>query len=376
MSFAITSTEMEKRLSGVIGVVPPKAVLPIIQNVHLIIEGAELSLQGTDLENTIKIKCEVENLDAEKIDVAVQAKALLDILKALPEQPLTFKFDKDKMLMHFTSDYGEYRISCSNGLDFPIVPKMDGTTKVDIPSDVIKRALEKTLFAASTEEIKQNMNGALFSFKKDGATIVTTDAHRLVRYKRDDIKVGKEFEFILPLKGLKLLGNTLAGSSEATISMEYNKRNVFFQIGNTLLVSRLVDANFPPYQTVIPTKSSNKATINRKELLGSLKRMDVFSNKTNHLTMFELSGNVLKFNAEDQEFANAADESMHCLYEGADLKIGFDVRYMMEILSRMETDDIVLELETPGRAAVFMPTMQEEKEDMLMLLMPVMLGNY
>jgi DNA polymerase-3 subunit beta len=160
------------------------------------------------------------------------------------------------------------------------------------------------------------------------------------------------------------------------VQVDYNQSNAFFRFGNTVLGCRLIDARFPDYQNVIPAQSGKKAILNKRELLGSMRRLDIFSNKTTHLGRFKFVGNVLEVKAEDQDYDNRAKENLHCLYEGEDIEIGFNVSLMTDIIANVKTEDVVLEMETPNRATVVLPSNQDEKEDMLMLLMPVMLTNY
>jgi DNA polymerase-3 subunit beta len=231
------------------------------------------------------------------------------------------------------------------------------------------------LFAASTDELKPAMNGMLFDFQTGGATFVATDAHRLVRYRRGDVQIENEVNFIMPQKALKLLRTAASNSDAESVQIDYNESNAFFRFGNTLLASRLIDARFPDYQNVIPANSPGRAILNKEELIGSMRRLDIYSNKTTHLGRFALSGNSMRVHAEDLDYDNRATENLHALYEGDDLEIGFNVALMMDIIGNVHTDDVVMEVESPGRAAVVLPSEQKDNEDILMLLMPVMLSN-
>ncbi len=374
MSFVASSGELQKQLALIAGVVPAKSVLPIIQNIHFKLAKGILTLTATDLDNTLQTTLPVEQLGKENMDVALPAKLLLDILKALPEQPVTFKLQPESFAISLTTDNGEYELTGANGKDFPTMPSAANTEQISMPLPVLAKAINKTLFAASTDELKPALNGMFFDFKTNGATFVATDAHRLVRYRRTDITVKKEVNFILPQKALKLLV-AAAGSNADNIYIEYNKSNAFFKFGTTQLVCRLIDAKFPDYDNVIPKKSSSKAVMTKRELLGSMRRLDIFSNKTTHLGRFKLNGNVLEVNSEDTDFANKAKETLNCLYDGGELEIGFNIALMSDIISNVETDDVTLELESPSRAAVVLPSSQENGENVLMLLMPVMLST-
>jgi DNA polymerase-3 subunit beta len=376
MSFVVSSMELQKHLGSIAGVVPTKSVLPIIQNVHFYLEGSTLQLTATDLENSMRTWLTVENNDEqEQFNLAFPARILQDTLKALPEQPLTFSRDQETNGIIITTDTGEYKINCENGEDFPEFPSAEDMNSISMPLGVLQKAIQKVLFAASTDELKPAMNGMLFEFNSEGATFVATDAHRLVRYRRKDVNADQEISFILPQKALKLLNSAAADADADALQIDYNESNAFFRFGNNLLGCRLIDARFPDYNSVIPASSPAKAILNKSELLGSMKRLDIYSNKTTHLGRFKLSGNLMEVRAEDLDYENRAMEKLHSLYEGEDIEIGFNVALMMDIIANVETEDVIMELESPGRAAVVLPSEQAENEDILMLLMPVMLSN-
>ncbi|MFN8922144.1 MAG: DNA polymerase III subunit beta [Sphingobacteriia bacterium] len=374
MKFIVSSGELLKHVSAIQGVVSPKAVLPIIQNILLELKDGQLRLTATDLENSLQTALKVETDGSESMAVCLPAKILADTLKALPEQPITFSMDANSFAVTVTSDTGTYKIHGVDGGDFPKIPAADNTTSITIPLGNLVKAINMTLFATSSDELKPAMTGVLFKFGAEHATFVATDAHRLVRYRRTDIRVPEEVEFILPQKALKLLTNAAQNSSEDAVQIEYNSSNAFFKFANTLLVSRQIDARFPDYENVIPAGSPNKAMVDKQELLGTMRRSDIYSNKTTHLGRFKFSGNLLEVQAEDLDFANESKENLNCLYEGEELEIGFNVSLMMDVIDTVPTDEVVVEMDSSNRAAVVLPSSQEEGENVLMLLMPVMLG--
>jgi DNA polymerase-3 subunit beta len=374
MSFTVSSTQLLKHINAIAGVIPAKSVLPIIQNIHFELDDTQLRLTGTDLEVTLRTALYVEAESDFALNLALPNKLLTDILKALPEQPVEFAPQEGNVVI-LKTDNGEYRINGLNGEDFPRMPQPDDTVSISLPLDVLQRAIEKTLFAASTDDLKPAMNGVFFDLKPEHITFVATDAHRLVRYRRLDVQSAEAVNFIVALKALKLVNSASSNSDEDSVRIEYNKTNVFFTFGNTLMVSRLIDARFPEYENVIPSTSANKLVINKKELLGTMKRLDIFSNKTTHLGRFQLAGNVLSVDAQDSDYANEAKEQLQCLYEGEEMEIGFNLAQMIEIINSIETEDVILEMGGPGRAAVALPSMQADDENLLMLLMPIMLSS-
>lgn len=374
MKFIVSSGDLLKHVSAIQGVVSTKAVLPIIQNILLELQDGQLRLTATDLENSLQTALKVEAQSNENLSVCLPAKILADTLKALPEQPITFSMDANSYAVTVTSDTGVYKINGVDGADFPKIPPADNTSSITMPLATLVKAINMTLFATSGDELKPAMTGVFFKFGAENATFVATDAHRLVRYRRTDVKVKEEVEFILPQKALRLLTNAAQNSSDETAQVEYNSSNAFFKFGSTLLVCRQIDARFPDFENVIPGSSPNRAIVDKKELLGTMRRSDIYSNKTTHLGRFKFSGNILEVAAEDLDFANESKETLRCLYEGEELEIGFNVSLMMDVIDNVPTDEVVVEMDTSNRAAVVKPSSQEQGEDVLMLLMPVMLG--
>ncbi|MCB9234301.1 MAG: DNA polymerase III subunit beta [Bacteroidia bacterium] len=374
MNFIVSSSELLRALSRVSGVIPSRSVLPIIENFLFEIEKSSLTISTTNLDMSMRTKLEIENKGGE-MKIAVPAKILLDILKQLPEQPVTFSIDEETFGIQISSETGKYKLSGENGLDFPTIPTPQKTQSVQMPSNVLWKAINKALFAASTDEDKAALNGIYFNLSPNGLTFVATDAHRLVRYRRVDITVQEPASFIVPQKALNLLKGAFSNTDEP-VSIDYNDSNAFFQTEEVMLVCRLIDQKYPDYENVIPTDNPNKLMVARKDLLGTLRRVNIFSNKTSHQVRFKISGSDLTISAEDIDFANEAKENLKCHYEGSDLEIGFNAALLIDIISNSDTDEIVVELSTPNRAGIVLPNVQEEGENLLMLIMPVMLSSY
>jgi len=373
MNFIISSAELLKHLAVVAEVVPPKSVIPIVQNVLFHIDGNILTLTGTDLENSVRTSLAVDSSEG-TIKIALPAKIILDTLKALPEQPITFIVSEDQRNIELLTANGKYKIAGLDGNDFPRIPPADDTQHIQMPLPVLVKAIDKTVFAVSSDDMKIAMTGVFFDFKTTGATFVSTDAHRLVRYRRSDVLSNTDVSFILPQKALKMLSKAASGL-DLPVRIEYNSSNAFFTFGDTLLVCRMIDSKYPDYNTVIPQSSTNKLLIDKKELLGSIKRLDIYSNKSSHLGRFKLSGNVLTLRSEDLDIDNSGKETINVIYEGEEMEIGFNLSLVPEVINNAGTDQLQMEFGTPGRAVVVYPTTQEEHENLLMLVMPIML-NY
>lgn len=374
MNFIVSSSALLKQLSKISGVIPSRSVLPIIENFLFEIEESKLTISTTNLEISMQTSLQIEARGG-AMKIAVPAKILQDILKALPDQPITFSIEEETFAIEINSENGKYKLSGENGLDFPKIPTPENTQAATMPSRVLLSAINKTLFAASTDEDKAALNGIFFNLGTNGLTFVATDAHRLVRYRRLDVTVEEATSFIVPHKALNLVKGSFA-SNEETVKIEYNDNNAFFRSSNILLVCRLIDQKYPDYENVIPTDNPNRLMISRTDLLGTLRRVNIFANKTSHQVRFKVSGSELTISAEDLDFANEAKETLKCTYEGSDLEIGFNASLLIDIINNSTTSEIVMELSTPNRAGNVLPDVQEEGEHLLMLIMPVMLNSY
>ena len=375
MNFIVSSNSLSKQLSKISGAIPSRSVLPIIENFLFEIDGNHLTISTTNLETSMQTKLPVESR-GEPIKVAIPAKILLDILKALPEQPITFIIDDNTFGVEISSENGKYKISGENGEDFPVIPTPEGTESIQLPMHAMLKAVNKTLFAASTDEDKAALNGIYFDLGENGATFVATDAHRLVRYRRLDVTVPTSTNFIVPQKALNLLKSSLDPNDNKDVVIHYNDNNAFFQADNLLLVCRLIDQKYPDYENVIPTDNPNKLFISKQELIGTLRRVNIFANKSTHQVRFSIKGSDLEISSEDPDFANEAKEQLKCHYEGEDIEIGFNASLLIDVINNIDTEEAVVELSEPNRAGIILPNVQEEGESILMLIMPIMLNSY
>ncbi len=375
MNFIVSSQALSRHLSRVAGAIPSKSVLPIIENFLFDIAGDTLTISTTNLETSMQTRLQIESR-GDAMKVAIPARILLDILKALPEQPVTFIVDEDRFGVEISSESGKYKISGENGDDFPMIPKPVNAESFQIPAHVMLKAINKTLFAASTDEDKAALNGIFFDLGTNGATFVATDAHRLVRYRRVDITVNVPTSFIVPQKALNLLKSSLDPNANTDLIIHYTENNAFFQTADLLLVCRLIDSKFPNYENVIPVNNPNKLFIAKADLQGALRRVNIFANKSTHQVRFAIKGSELEISTEDPDFANEARESLKCFYEGEDIEIGFNAALLVDVISNIETAETIVELSGPSRAGIILPNIQEEGENILMLIMPIMLNSY
>lgn len=372
MNFIVSSTSLLKALQAVGGVLNSSNTLPILDNFLFEIGKNTLNIAASDLESTMSTQIEVQSKD--EGSVAVPAKLLLDILKTFPDHPLTFSIS-DKLGIEISSDYGKYSLSGYNAEEFPKVPVLEKPSTVSVPTVTLQKAIDKTLFAAGNDDLRPVMSGVFCQMDSSNITFVATDAHKLVRYRRTDLKSENAAAFIIPRKPMNLLKGLL-GNIEGEVTLEYNESNAQFKFGNFTLICRLIDGKYPNYEAVIPSDNPNRMTIGKSQFSNSLKRVSIFANKTTHQVRLKISGSQLIISAEDLDFANAAKEELTCSYEGEDIEIGFNSRFLMEMVNNVDSESLVLELSAPNRAGILLPeSTEDEGEDILMLVMPVMLNN-
>jgi DNA polymerase-3 subunit beta len=374
MKFVVSSSTLLKQLSAISGVIVSNPVVPILENFLFDIKDGILNITASDLQTAITAQLKVEA--DEDGGVAVPAKILSDTLRNLPEQPVTFKIDTDTYSIEIISENGHYKLAGENAADFPRVPEVKTGDRVEITAELLSTAIAYTLFAVSTDEMKPAMNGVYVNMKGSTATFVSTDSHRLIRYRRLDVAAtGNEASMILPRKALTLLKNTLPGDN-TPLEMSFNKSNAFLSFNNINMVCRLIDERFPDYEAVIPLNNQNILTIDRQELLSSLKRISIYANKTTNQIRLKLSANQLVVSAEDVDFSNEADERLSGDYQGEEMEIGFNAKFLIEGLTNLHAKEVVLKFSEPNRAGLLLPADSESNEDILMLIMPVMLYSY
>ncbi|MEO5647959.1 MAG: DNA polymerase III subunit beta [Chitinophagaceae bacterium] len=371
MKFIVSSSQLLKQLQQISGVINANTVLPILEDFLFEIDKNKLTVVATDLETVMKIHMDIEAKETGK--VCIPSKILLDSLKNIAEQPLTFNIDKN-FAIEITSDNGKYKVMGENPDNFPKEPVADTATSFTMSSSALLAAINKTLFAVSSDDLRPAMTGVYFELDTNGLTCVATDAHRLVRFKRTDVVCPKKETFIVPKKPLNLLKGALPNNNDE-LKISYNSNHLFVVHGTTELVCRLIDARFPDYKVVIPLDNPYVMTVNKADFQGALRRVSVFSNKSTNQVALSISGSELHLAAQDVDFSFEGNERMACQYDGDDLQIAFNAKFLIEMLNAAETSDINMELSTSTKAGILKPTEMEENEELLMLVMPLMLNN-
>jgi DNA polymerase-3 subunit beta len=371
MKFIVSSSALLKQLQHISGVINANTVLPILEDFLFEVEKNKLSVVATDLETVMRIQMDIEAKDSGK--VCIPAKILLDSLKNIPDQPLTFNIDKN-FGIELTSDNGKYKVMGENPDNFPKEPSADDTTSFKATSSALITAINKTLFAVSNDDLRPAMTGVFFELDKKGMQCVATDAHRLVKYRRTDVSCPKSDTFIVPKKPLTLLKSALPANDDE-ISISYNSNHFFVKHGTTQMSCRLIDARFPDYKVVIPTDNPYKLVVNKNDFQGALRRVAIFSNKSTNQVVLTIAGSELELTAQDVDFSFEGDERMKCRYDGEDLAIAFNAKFLIEMLGAADSTDIKIELSTPTKAGIIKPTEQEDDEELMMLVMPLMLNQ-
>jgi DNA polymerase-3 subunit beta len=372
MKFIVSSTYLLKQLQVLGGVINSSNTLPILDNFLFELDDSKLTVSASDLETTMVSELNVESETSGSI--ALPARLLLDTLKTFPEQPLTFKIE-DNSTVEISSNHGKYALAYANGEEFPKAVALEDPSKTIVMGDVLASAISKTIFAAGNDDLRPVMSGVFFQFSSEGLTFVATDAHKLVKYTREDLKANQPAEFIMPKKPLNLLKGILAGSEEE-VSIEYNDSNAKFTFENSQLICRLIDGKYPNYEAVIPKENPNKLMIDRTQFLNSVRRVSIFSNKTTHQIRLKIAGAELNISAEDIDYSNKAEERLTCDYQGDDMQIGFNSRFLTEMLNNLSADEVKLEMSLPNRAGILTPADGlDEGEHITMLVMPVMLNS-
>ena len=375
MKFVVSSTELLSHLSVVSRVISSKNTLPILDNFLFKLEGNDLEITASDLESTLTTRITLENVSGDG-SVAIPYKILIDTLKEFSEQPLTFDIDPGSLAIVINSENGQFNIVGQPADDFPAKAdiKAEGKTTVRLAADVMLNGISKTIFATADDEMRPVMNGIFIDLNSDGITFVASDSHKLVRYRRKDVQGDSESSFILPKKPATLLKNILAKET-GSIVVDFDTKNARVTMANYTLICRLVEGTYPNYSAVIPTNNPNKMIIDRVEVYNALRRVSIYSNAASNLIKLSLTGNQCVVSAQDLDFSVSAYERLKCEYEGEDMEIGFKSAFLVEILANLSSSDIVLSMSDPSRAGLLFPNTNENPdEDVLMLLMPMMIG--
>ncbi|CCX62199.1 dNA polymerase III subunit beta [Bacteroides sp. CAG:598] len=374
MKFIVSSTALSSHLQAVSRVINSKNALPILDCFLFDLQDGTLSVTASDSETTMVTSLEVNESDADG-RFAVTAKTLLDALKEIPEQPLAFDINIGTLEINVQYQNGKYSLMGQSADEFPQLTQLgDNAVRVEIDAEVLLNGINRSVFATADDELRPVMNGIYFDITTDDITMVASDGHKLVRCKTFAAHGNERAAFILPKKPANLMKNLLA-REQGTVTIEFDERNAVFTLENYRMVCRLIEGRYPNYNSVIPQNNPYKVTVDRQSLIGALRRVSIFSSQASSLIKLRLSNNQITISAQDIDFSTSAEETQTCQYDGNDMSIGFKSTFLLDILNNISAEEVIIELADPSRAGVIIPVEQEEKEDLLMLLMPMMLND-
>lgn len=374
MKFIVNSLELANNVQALAGVLNSKNTLPILDHIIFEIGDKVLNIYASDNETIVRCNMPLDNVDGEG-KVAMPARLLLDILKALPDGSTTFQVKDNRI--EITAGRGQYHLTGMSTEGFPDIPEVEAIANMTLTIDTLTQAINKTIFATGNDEMRPMMSGVSCNLLGHDVVFVATDAHKLVRYTRRNVSEEEHVQtsFILPKKPLTLIKNIIGKRMEDAVSLRVSDKNAIFEMDNMLVSCRLIEGTFPDYERVIPKTNPNVLTIDRKILLNVVRRVSIFANKSTYSIRLKVTGQELLISAEDLEYDNAADERLSCSYAGEDIEIGFNSRILTEMLNNLEHDEISLQMSEPSRAGIIIPAGADEDEDILMLIMPVMLNT-
>jgi DNA polymerase III subunit beta len=371
MKFSVSSFDLQKVLIKAGSVIPSKSTMPILENYLFKLKDDNLEITATDME--ISIVTSIGVTGEQNGSIVIPAKRLMETIRALPNITLRFSIDTNSNKIVMQTDKGEYKLTGQPASEYPEIPHLKDEEQILIETNLLKKFINKTVFAASTDELRPAMTGVLFQLKKGQLRAVATDGHRLVKITNtsfDDLK--RERDVIIPTKSLNVISKYF---DEKLKSLSIDDTNVLFNFGETTLISRVIDESYPNYESVIPSDNKLSLIVNKNELLSSVKRTSLYASTTTHQVRFSLNKKTMSISAEDIDFGSEAKETIPCEFVDDTLEIGFNANYIADMLTHLEDEEIEFLLSTPSKAVMIMPKNQCENEELLMLVMPVRLSS-
>lgn len=374
MKFIVSSTALFSHLQAISRVINSKNSLPILDCFLIELQDGTLSMTASDNETTLSTSIEVSDYE-EDGRFAVSSKTLLEALKEIPEQPLSFQINSSNLEITVQYQNGKYSLMGQSADEYPQASELnEGAVQAVMGADILTTGINRSLFATADDELRPVMNGIYFDITTEDITLVASDGHKLVRNKTYAAHGEEKAAFILPKKPANLLKNLLP-KEQGDVQIGFDDRNATFTLENYRMVCRLIEGRYPNYNSVIPQNNPHKAIIDRASFISALRRVSVFSSQASSLIKLSLSENMMKISAQDIDFSTSAEESLICQYDGNAMSIGFKSSFLIDILNNIASQNVIIELADPSRAGVVVPEEQEENEDLLMLLMPMMLND-
>ena len=374
MKFIVSSTSLFSHLQAISRVINSKNSLPILDCFLIELHDGTLQMTASDNETTLSTSIEVNEFD-EDGRFAVSSRTLLEALKEIPEQPLSFLINPENLEITVQYQNGKYSLMGQHADEYP-KPQDLGTNAVQltIPANVLTDGVNRCIFATADDELRPVMNGIYFDITLEDITLVASDGHKLVRNKTYEAHGTEKAAFILPKKPANILKNLLT-KEQGDVQIGFDDRNAMFTLENYQMVCRLIEGRYPNYNSVIPQNNPHKAIVDRASFISALRRVSVFSSQASSLIKLNLKENQINISAQDIDFSTSAEETLMCQYDGKPMSIGFKSSFLIDILNNIPSTNVIVELADPSRAGVIVPEEQGEDEDLLMLLMPMMLSD-
>ena len=374
MRFTLSSTALSSKLSALSRVINSKNALPILGDFVFEISDNILHLTASDSENVMKTQLELTESDG-ACRFAIGNSLLLDAVKGISEQPITFDVNQEQNIVKISYQNGLFSLPIENADEFPMAqPISDFANSITMPNLTLAENINRSIFATAQDELRPVMNGIYFDLTPDCLAVVASDGHKLVRNKVFTIKSEQPASFILPKKPANLLKNLL-GKDGGDVTIRFDERNAEINYGDGTLQCRLIEGRFPNYNSVIPQNNPNELRVDRLGLLAALRRVQPFANGSSNLIRFHVEGSTLQLDAEDYDFSRTATERMTCEYNGKPMSIGFKGSSFIEILSNFDCQEVIIQLADPSRAGLVIPSEQPENQDVLMLMMPMLIND-
>ena len=374
MRFTLSSTALSAKLTALSRVINSKNALPILGDFLFEIDNNILYLTASDSENVMKTQVELTESD-DNFRFAIGNHDMLEAIKGISEQPVTFDVSLDQNLVKISYQNGLFSLPIDNADEYPVAqPVGDFAKTITLSNAILAENINRTIFATAQDELRPVMNGIYFDLTADHLAVVASDGHKLVRNKVFSIKSDEPSAFILPKKPANLLKNLL-GKDGGDVTIRFDERNAEVNYGDGVLQCRLIEGRYPNYNSVIPQNNPNEVRVDRLGLLSALRRVQPFANDSSNLVRFHVEGSTLQLDAEDYDFSKTATERMTCDYNGSPLSIGFKGNAFIEVLSNIECQDVLIQLADSSRAGLVLPSEQPENQEIVMLMMPMLLNN-
>lgn len=375
MNFNVSGKELSTQLSAVSKVINSKNALSILDNFLFEVKGSTLVITGSDQENVVKAELEIQESDCDGA-IALPAKRLLDIVKEVNNQALSFSVNDDTKEIDIRFLNGHTNFMGIDAKEYPKPSEMEpDSITFTLPASTIIDGIENTLFAAATDTLRPIMTGVYWDIHNDDITFATTDTHKLVRFIDRNCTPATETSFCMPPKPANILKSILSKDEECVI-VTLDSKSATFKFGGFSMSCRFILGPFPPYQRVIPTDNPFEMTIDRATLLTAMRRVSLSASLASCLVKFNIQHDEVLLSAQDLDYSTSAEERVACEYKGSTMTMGFNAKYMIEILSNLKCDSVKVQLSDPSRPGLFMPEEQKENQNVLMLLMPMQVMGY